>query len=438
MTALTLLNQKVKMVKPMINSQSSHANLNFMFIVRLYIPFALGYLISFLFRVVNGMVGGILSTEFLLTKSDLGLMTASYFLTFTLMQIPMGVMLDRIGARKTEGFLLFFAVLGALIFSQATESWHLILGRGLIGFGVCASLMAAFKAYSECFAREKLPMMNNMQMMAGGAGALIGSGPVEILLNYTDWRGVFIILAVATFIIALMILFMPPKFEKPKASNDNQEEFWASFKQYKIIFADKRFWILTPPTVISQASQVAVIFLWGALYLKSVAGFSLHDVGNIMSLAAVCMVLGYVIFGFGSQILPKMGICSTEGLILAGQYIIIFGFAIIVFLPPQFSFWGMFLVVGCMGSGILTYGLLSQVFDIRITGRVNSALNLLAFVMAFIFQWLIGVVIDMVMDWGWILEDAYKLGFAIPMVLLIITIIWQKIMQSTLKPVAGA
>ena len=99
-------------------------------------------------------------------------------------------LLDRFGPRKVEAFLLLFAAAGAFTFAQSQSLAGLILGRALIGFGVSACLMAAFKAYTLWFQSDQWPLVNGFQMAAGGMGALAATAPVEAALGLTDWRGV--------------------------------------------------------------------------------------------------------------------------------------------------------------------------------------------------------------------------------------------------------
>jgi len=132
------------------------------------VPFALGYCLSYLFRVVNAVLAPDLVSELNLSAGDLGLLTATYFVTFAAFQLPLGVLLDRYGPRKIEAALLVFAALGAYLFSQGDSITALMIGRGLIGFGVSACLMAAFKAFTQWFQAHQLPMVNGIIMAAGG------------------------------------------------------------------------------------------------------------------------------------------------------------------------------------------------------------------------------------------------------------------------------
>ena len=68
--------------------------------LRLFLPFAGAYFLSYHFRTANAVVGPVLSAELTLGAADLGLLTSAYFLCFGLAQLPLGMFLDRFGARR--------------------------------------------------------------------------------------------------------------------------------------------------------------------------------------------------------------------------------------------------------------------------------------------------------------------------------------------------
>ncbi len=96
------------------------------------------------------------------SAADLDMLTSTYFLTFAAFQIPLGMLLDRYGPRRTESVLLLFAAAGAFVFALAPNTTTLIIGRGLIGFGVSACLMAAFKGFVLWFPAGRLPLVNGV------------------------------------------------------------------------------------------------------------------------------------------------------------------------------------------------------------------------------------------------------------------------------------
>jgi sugar phosphate permease len=159
--------------------------------LRVFLPFAAGYFLSYLFRVVNAVIAPDLVKDLGVGPSALGLLTSTYFIAFASFQLPLGVLLDRFGPRRVEGILLLIAALGAFLFSKADSLTGLLVARALIGFGVSACLMAAFKAYTLWFSKEKWPLVNGFQMAAGGLGALAATIPVQVALRGNRLAGCF-------------------------------------------------------------------------------------------------------------------------------------------------------------------------------------------------------------------------------------------------------
>ena len=113
-----------------------------MTLLRVFIPFALGYFLSYLLRVVNAVIAPDLVRDLGLSAADLGLLTRTNFLAFAAFQLPLGILLDRYGPRRTESVLVLFAAGGAYIFAVSGGLSGLMFGRALIGLGTSACLMA--------------------------------------------------------------------------------------------------------------------------------------------------------------------------------------------------------------------------------------------------------------------------------------------------------
>src|SRR2546426_3664053 len=100
--------------------------------LRLYLCFASGYLLSYLFRTVNAVISPELTATLSVSASSLGLLTSAYFIAFAAMQVPAGMLLDRYGPRRIEPVLLAIAAIGALVFAAADGLAGLTLARALI------------------------------------------------------------------------------------------------------------------------------------------------------------------------------------------------------------------------------------------------------------------------------------------------------------------
>ena len=112
-----------------------------------FFAFCLWIFSIYLYESTNAVLAPYLSNDLGINAEQLGLITSAYFLTFALFQLPLGVLLDKFGARKVQSILFLVAATGAILFSLGNDVWSLVIARGLIGLGVSGALMGAFKSF---------------------------------------------------------------------------------------------------------------------------------------------------------------------------------------------------------------------------------------------------------------------------------------------------
>ena len=388
--------------------------------IRIFLPFALGYFLSYLYRTVNAVIAPNLAADIGVDPSGLGLLTAAYFIAFASSQLPLGVLLDRFGSRRIEALLLLFAATGAFVFSRSETLTGLVVGRAFIGFGVSACLMAAFKAFAMWFPAPQLPLINGIQMTSGGLGALSATAPVEFLLGLMGWRAVFLILALVTLVVALIVFLVVPDKQETKPPDSLREQM-AGIKE---VFTSPVFWRIAPWATLSQAAYLAIQGLWSGPWLRDAAGYDRAEIAQVLLLVAVAMTAGYLLLGIVANRLSQAG-WSPLTVAALGMLVFMLVQAWIVSGRAANArlVWMLFGFFGT--SGILCYADLSQRFASRLAGRVNTGLNLLVFIVAFTAQWGIGAVIDI---WpstrtGYAVVG-YQAGFGLMLGLQSMAVVW--------------
>src|SRR4051812_2171997 len=191
-------------------------------IARVFLPFAAGYYLSYLFRTINALIAGHLISDTGLDTADLGLLTAVYFLVFAAAQIPIGILLDRFGPRRVQSALLVVAAAGAGLFAMSTGLVSLLVARAMIGLGVAAALTAGLKSIVLWFPRERVSLLNGYMIMWGSLGAVTATAPTEHLLAWMGWRQLFELLAAATCGTAVLIWFVVPERAESSSTPSGQ------------------------------------------------------------------------------------------------------------------------------------------------------------------------------------------------------------------------
>ena len=389
---------------------------------RVFLPFAFGYFLSYLVRVVNAVIGPELVNELNFDASELGLLTSSYFLAFALFQLPLGILLDRYGPRRTEASLLIVAAIGAFIFASSESLSGLLLGRALIGLGVSACLMAALKAYGMWFDKYQIPMVNGLHMAAGGFGALAGTIPIEYALQLTSWRGILVGIGFIALTAAIAIFFIVPKVRGLETSPDLLSSQISALSQ---IYKNPTFWRVVPICVTTQSAFLSIQTLWVGPWLTDVAGLSRDVVSNYLFLIACAMVIGFIGVGSIATRLGKMGISTmTLAITCMGLFILMQIGLVLQWTDYSLPLW---LVFGFLGTtGILPFAVLPRRFPTELAGRVITSINLLIFLSAFTAQWGIGAIINMwpKTDAGGYAVEGYQAAFTVMVGIQFLSLIW--------------
>lgn len=386
---------------------------------RLFLPFACAYFLSYLYRTVNAVVGPVLSTELSLGAADLGLLTSTYFIAFGSTQLPLGIMLDRFGARRVEASLLLIAAAGAAVFAGSNNIGTLAIGRGMIGLGVSACLMAAFKSFSQWFPAERQASLTGWIMTSGTLGALVASAPLEAVLHIASWREVFYGLGAITAGVALWLFLGVP--DKESATRPQSiAELAGGIRQ---IVTNRHFWRFASLSFAQIGGFMAVQSLWSGAWLIHVNGYSRSVAAEYLAAMNAAMAVSYFMIGLLSTRLAKRGI-STVHLLGGGMSLALLTLLLIVTQATE-QHYLLWMAYGLFSStGTLTYAATATGFPVSLSGRVNTVLNLFAFAGAFGLQWGMGLLIDATIAAGHSTAIAHRDAFIVLFVLQAASLGW--------------
>lgn len=369
--------------------------------LRVFLPFASGYYLSYLLRNANAVIAPELTRELGVSAGDLGLLTAAYLLAFGAFQLPLGILLDRYGPRRVEAALLLFAAAGSALFAAGDDLSELGLARGLIGLGVSACLMAGFKSFHQWFPAERQPSLAASIMVAGTLGALTASVPLELALPSIGWRGVFWGLAGLTVVVAALILSVPERDHGVV-----RESLGEQLRGVAQVFASPQFWRYAPQTCFVVGGFMALQSLWAVPWLMTVSGHSRPLAAQHLFYLNLALLVGFVALALFTTRLARRGI-PPVALLAAGSFLtVLSGLTLLLEAGPSVLLWSLLGLSVCVGN--LAYPLLTAHYPAHLAGRVNTALNLAAFAGAFGVQWGFGALVDLFKAGGATPPDAFR------------------------------
>jgi len=174
-------------------------------VIILLLSFA--YLLVYVHRMCPAVLAQDLIESFNTSGAMVGLMASAYFYPYAFMQIPSGIIADRLGPRLLVTICMCVASIGSLFFSMADSVTSAFLARVVVGFGLSAVLVPTYKALTIWFPTRQYVMATSFVLSIAGLGGVVAGSPLAWLSEYIGWRGSFQILAGLTLVTGLLVWF---------------------------------------------------------------------------------------------------------------------------------------------------------------------------------------------------------------------------------------
>ncbi|MCE3603285.1 MFS transporter [Massilia sp. P8910] len=345
-----------------------------------FLPFALGHYLSSLLRTVNAVLAPNLVQSLSLTSGQLGLLTSAFFFSFALVQLPVGIALDRYGPRKVQLVLMLLAGSGALMFAHGNSFAQLVVARAIIGFGLGGCFMSAVKSISGWIAPERLPSVHGYLIAVGGLGAASATLPVRLALQFTDWRGLFVLLGALAACVGLLIWLVTPRAAAgaPKAAAPTVQSILD-------VYRDPAFRKTISLMLVPHAVFFGLQGLWMGRWLSDVAHFSDAAVAYLLYLSMAAVIFGAIAVGMITEWAGRRGVKPLDVAAVGIGLFVLVQIAIVLNFKPGFQTLSvLFTLIGTI-TGI-EYAIVAQSMPPGLTGRAATCLNLLIFIGAFLVQ----------------------------------------------------
>ena len=378
-------------------------------LLRMVAAIGVVYVMSQFFRTANGVIAKDLAAEFNLSAERLGILTGAFFLSFAVMQVPIGMLFDRFGPRRTVPGLLLFAILGSLVFGFAEGFVGLLMGRLLLGIGVAAVLMGALFLFGRWAPPAAYSTWMGRMIAIGGAGAMLSATPLAWTAEAYDWRVAFFgaaaISAVGAVLLYVVVRDAPPGHvaDRPVTPSHGARESLSGMTE---VFRMPRLWPVLAMAFVSYPVTITILGLWGAPWLIDAYGVDKITAGNILLGMAIALMIASVTLG------PLEQYLNTRKHLAMGCSAVVGGALVILAVwpqPPLALAIALLVLIGAASAyNIVVAGHGRSLFPDRLAGRGMALIGIALMGGPFVMQALTGLIIGA-------FEEAGAAGAAVPM-----------------------
>lgn len=365
--------------------------------LRLYLqiitPLLAAFILSQFFRTATAVIAPDLAAEMALSPSVLGLVAGAFFVAIGLMQLPVGMLLDRYGPRRVIPALLTIAVGGAFLFSRAEGAAGLIGGQAMIGFGCAGVFVGGLVTMSRWFDQRGFAAVSSMTIGISGVGTMISGTPFALVVEAIGWRESYLILAAATAAMGLWVLALvrdaPPGHSFHERTPETLRQALGGIGE---VLREPRIWALIALAFASYAVLISIRGLWGGPYLADIHNLDAVPRGNILLAMSVCLTVGAMMYG----VLARWGV-TPNTIVTWGAVAVILDLALMAAFPlatPMAAaiFFCVLTLFGTYAVQLIALG--RTYFEDRLIGRAITVVNLANFAGASTMQIVPGVIID--------------------------------------------
>ena len=334
------------------------------------------YFYEYLLRVSPSTMVPELMQAFNLNAAQIGVLGSSFFFAYAPMQIPVGVLMDRFGARKLLTYASIGCGAGSLIFGLAKILPLAYLSRILIGTGASFAFVAMVYVCSHWFEANKRALLVGLANSIAMLGGLAGEGPLSSAVDKFGWRLSMIFLGFVGFGGALLIFFT---LRAKSNSNENLEKHLKNqkdspklFEGIRIMASSGQSWLNSIIALLAYMPTSALTGLWGIAFIQTSHGVSKVTAGYAVSMLFIGWMIGGPVMGAISDRFGRKSIINISILL---AFITLAPVIFWTKLPIEWIY-ALFLILGFLSGGqLLNFTYATEINPPHVKGAAVACTN---------------------------------------------------------------
>ncbi len=292
--------------------------------VRSIAAYAIGtlfFLYAFVQRVSPSVMTSELMAEFAVGGAALGILSGTYFYSYAIMQLPVGLLVDRFGPRNLMCVAALLSMMASYGFSVSDTLATASVFRALIGAAVAFPFVCTLSIISRLFAPNRFAMLTGLLLATGMLGAMAGQAPLRVFVEQFGWREVFQGLAVIAALLAVAVLVVPP-FGRAERNRDDSSSrrIWQNLIA---VLCNRQSMLCAIAGFGLASSMLSFSGLWAVPWLMGTQALSAVDAGAIVSWNFAGWMIGSPLLGWLSDRIGRRKPVLLTGVIIANVLLIV-------------------------------------------------------------------------------------------------------------------
>jgi MFS family permease len=344
-----------------------------------------------------------LMRDFSLSGTALGNLAACYFYAYLVMQLPVGILLDRLGPRRLITAAIVVCAGASLLFSEASSIWHADLARIFVGMGGAFSAVGTMKLLSIWFEPKRFALLAGLMMTAAMLGAVFGQAPLSLAVDYFGWRETTYWVAIAGFVLAGLFWFAA-KDHTIDQNNVGTQQKQKILTSLKAVASKKQSWLIAIYSGLAFAPISAFAGLWGIPYLMEVYHHSRPIIASLVSLTFIGFAIGSPLSGWYSNKIEK-----RKSIMMIGTILSLLSLLVVLYMPGL-SLWLLGCVLFIMGFFIsfffVSFAVIREINLLVYAGTSIGFINMFNALCGALSEPLIGKILDI--SWNGTMRDGAR------------------------------
>lgn len=341
------------------------------------------YAYQYILRVMPNILLNDIMQQFNIGAATFGQFSGVYYIGYSLMHLPIGIMLDRYGPKKIMTICILFTVIGLMPLLFASHWVYPIAGRFLIGLGSSAAILGVFKIIRMTFKEGLFPRMLSLSVTIGLIGAIYGGGPMSYMREVFGYQTVIQLFAALGLLLAIVTYWIVPDMKSASEGT--------VVSDIKEVLSNKRvIWsCIFAGMMVGPLEGFADV--WGTVFLKQVYGFDGALAASIPSMIFIGMCFGAPLL---SLIADRVG-SYLATIIGAGATMAICFFLLLFWQVASGVLTMSFILVGiCSAYQILAIYKASTYVREQVAGLTTAVANMIIMIFGYVFHASIGGIIN--------------------------------------------